>query len=104
MENAIDAVNAATTTTAATPADPTSNMVIMCLMILGVMYFMMIRPNKKRMDEYKKMLDGVKIGAKVICAGGIHGTVKDIAADTVDVEIAENVVIKIAKNSIAKVM
>ena len=104
MENAIDAVNAAATDAAAAPEGGTANMIIMCLMILGIMYFMMIRPNKKRMDEYKKMLDGVKIGAKVICAGGIHGTVKEIGSDTADVEIADKVVIKVAKNSIAKVM
>ena len=100
MENAIDAVNSS----AAAPEGGIANMIITCLIILGVMYFIMIKPNKKRMDEYKKMLDGVKIGAKVVCAGGIYGTVKEIAGDTVDVEIADKVVIKVAKNSIAKVM
>ena len=62
----------------------------------------MIMPNKRRMKEYQKMLDGLKVGNRVLAAG-IYGTIKKIGEKTIDLEIAKGVVIEVSKNSIANV-
>ena len=76
--------------------------VVVTVIIIGILYFFMIRPNKKRMAEYQKMLDSIKIGNRVMAAG-IYGTVKEINEKTVKLEIAKGVVIEVNKNAIASV-
>jgi preprotein translocase subunit YajC len=61
-----------------------------------------VRPSKRRIAEYKKMLDSLKVGNRVLAAG-IYGTIKKIGDTTVDVEIAKGVVVEVSKNAIADV-
>ena len=75
-------------------------MLVYCLVIFGILYFFMIRPNKKRMAEYQKMLDSVKVGDRVLAAG-IYGNVKKINEKTFEIEIAKGVVIEVNKNAVA---
>jgi len=80
----------------------TWSMIIYCLFIMVVMYIFMIRPNKKRMAEYQKMLDSIKVGSRVLVAG-MYGTVKKIDDKTIEVEIAKGVVVTMNKNAVANV-
>ena len=86
----------------AQPQDGMWGMVIYCVVIMAILYFFMIRPNKKRMAEYQKMLDSIKVGNRVLAAG-IYGTVKKVKEKTLDVEIAKGVVVEVNKNAVASV-
>ena len=77
-------------------------MILYCVIIMAILYFFMIRPNKKRMAEYQKMLDSVKVGNRVLAAG-IYGTVKKVNEKTIEMEIAKGVVIEVNKNAIANI-
>ena len=77
-------------------------MIVYCVVIMAILYFFMIRPNKKRMAEYQKMLDSIKIGNRVMAAG-IYGTVKSVNEKTINLEIAKGVVIEVNKNAVASV-
>ena len=77
-------------------------MVIYCAVVLAIIYFLIMRPAKRRMKEYKKMLDSLKVGNRVLAAG-IYGTIKKIGETTIDVEIAKGVVVEVSKNAIANV-
>lgn len=77
-------------------------MIIYCVVIMAILYLFMIRPNKKRMAEYQKMLDSVKVGNRVLAAG-IYGTVKKVNEKTIDMEIAKGVVVEVNKNAIANI-
>ena len=77
-------------------------MVIYCVAVIAIIYLLIVRPSKKRMAEYQKMLDSLKVGNRVIAAG-IYGTIKKIGETTVNVEVAKGVVIEVSKNAIANV-
>ena len=77
-------------------------MILYCIIIMAVLYLFMIRPNKKRMAEYQKMLDSVKVGNRVLAAG-IYGTVKKVNEKTIEMEIAKGVVVEVNKNAIASI-
>lgn len=77
-------------------------MLLYLIVIFGVIYLLIVRPNKKRMAEYQKMLDSMKVGNRVVAAG-IYGTIKKIGDTTIDVEIAKGVVVTVAKNAVASV-
>ena len=72
------------------------------IVVFAIIYFLMVRPNKKRMAEYQKMLDSLKPGNRVMAAG-IYGTIKKVNEKSIDVEIAKGVVVEINKNAVASV-
>ena len=80
----------------------TWTMFLYCLFVFVIFYFFMIRPNKKRMAEYQKMLSSIKVGSRVLAAG-IYGTVKKVNEKSINVEIAKGVVVEINKNAVASV-
>ena len=75
---------------------------IMILAVFAIMYFFMIRPQKKRQKEIEKFRNSLQVGDNVITSGGIHAVVKQIdpANNIVTVEIASGVKIQIEKSCI----
>lgn len=69
------------------------------LMIL-VMYFFMWRPESKRRKELQKFREGLKKGDKVVTAGGIYATVKEIQETTLLIEVDSNVTLRVDKNMV----
>ncbi|MEG1685456.1 MAG: preprotein translocase subunit YajC [Bacteroides sp.] len=73
---------------------------IMMIAVFAIMYFFMIRPQNKKQKEIANFRKSLEVGQKVITAGGVHGKIKDIKDDTVLLEIADSVRIRIDKASI----
>jgi preprotein translocase subunit YajC len=71
------------------------------IMMFLIFYFILIRPQQKKQQEARKMLDDLNEGDNVITLSGIHGTIKKLKDDTVMLQIADNVRIKINRSSIA---
>lgn len=76
------------------------------ILIIGIMYFFMIRPQNKKQKELQKMLDALQKGDKVITIGGIHGTVSSVKKDSnvVTVRVDENTKIEFNRSAIASVV
>lgn len=75
--------------------------ILMMVLIFVVFYFFMIRPQQKRQKEIKKQRENMQVGDKVVTSGGIYGKIREIKEDnTVIIEIAENVRIKVDKSSV----
>lgn len=77
-----------------------SIMWIMMIAIFVIFYFFMIRPQSKKQKEINNFRKTIKVGQHVITSGGIYGEIKEINDNHVVLEIANNVKIKIDKNSI----
>ena len=90
-------------TVPAAPKNDIFGMLVYCAVIFAIIYFLMIAPNKRKMAEYKKMLDTLKIGSKILMSGGIYGVVKKMGDKTLSVEIAKGVVVEIPRNAVANV-
>ena len=71
------------------------------VIIFAIFYFLLIRPQKKKAQEYKKLLESLKPGDKITTAGGIHGVIEKVGNNTVTVKIAANTSIKLNKNSVS---
>lgn len=69
-------------------------------LLLGIFYFVLIRPQQKAMKEHQKLISGLRKGDKVITQGGIYATVIVIDQDVVTVQVDKNVEVKLDKNSI----
>lgn len=72
----------------------------MLILIIVIFYFFMIRPQMKRQKELRKFQDSLSKGDRVLVAGGIFGKVYDVKEESIDVEISNNVRIRVLKNSV----
>lgn len=75
------------------------------ILIFGIMYFLLIRPQQKKMKDLKAMVEALRRGDQVLTAGGIVGKVTKVGEDgMVEVEIAEGVRVKVLKHTISQVL
>jgi len=82
------------------PTDSLISTLIMFALIIGIFYFMILRPQQKRQKERQKMLEAVKKGDKVVTAGGLHGTVAGLDDKTVLLQVADNVKMKFDRSAV----
>ena len=76
--------------------------IIMMVALVAIFYFFMIRPQTKRQKEIRKFRESLKVGDKVVTAGGIYGTVKEVKEGYVLVEVDNNVAIRVDKNMVMR--
>jgi len=74
----------------------------MMVIIFGIMWFFMIRPQQKKQKEIQNFRNNITKGQQIVTAGGIYGTVKDIdeANNILKVEIANGICIQVDKGSV----
>ena len=77
---------------------------IFLVVLMGIMYFIMIRPQQKRMKEHAALLRSLEPGMVVVTNAGIHGAVAEIEDKVVWLEVASEVELKISRGSIAEVI
>ena len=75
------------------------------LLIFAIMYFLLIRPQQKKLKDHQAMVNGLRRGDKVVTAGGIFGkVVKVLDEGEVEVEIADGVKVRMVQSTIAQVI
>jgi len=78
----------------------------MLLLIFGIMYFLLIRPQQKKLKQHAAMLESLRRGDQIITQGGVVGKVVKVKdeANEVEVEIAKGVNVRVVKSTITTVM
>lgn len=75
------------------------------ILIFGIMYFLLIRPQQQKVKEHKKMVESLRRGDQIVTQGGIIGKVVKVKDDTeAEVEVADGVKVRVVRSSIAQVM
>ncbi|MEC7256651.1 MAG: preprotein translocase subunit YajC [Pseudomonadota bacterium] len=75
------------------------------ILIFGIMYFLLIRPQQKKVKQHQAMVEALRRGDKVVTQGGIIGEVVKVKdGGEIEVEIAEGVKVRVIKSTIATVM
>jgi preprotein translocase subunit YajC len=72
------------------------------IVLVGVFWFLIMRPQQRRAREHKQLTTDLKQGDRVVAAGGIVGTVRRVDDDTLSLQVADNVVIKVDRGSVSK--
>jgi len=78
-------------------------MLVPMILTFAIFYFLFFRPQNKKTQEHRKMLENIKKGDRVITSGGIHGRVTSVDDAVTTVEIADKVRIKVSKGSISSI-
>lgn len=74
------------------------------IILFAIFYFLLIRPQQKKAKEQREMIANLKKGLRIVTTGGIYGTIVNLDENTVGLEIAEKVKIKIARGNVAAVI
>jgi len=96
----IDTVFAATPTS----QGPSAIGFLLPIFILVLMYFILIRPQSKKLKEHKEMITTLKIGDEVSTSGGIYGKILKVGESYVLLKISDNVEFKLQKNAVGKIL
>lgn len=78
-------------------------LILMMVLVFGVMWLFMIRPQQKQQKELNKFRSALEKGQKVVTAGGIHGVIREVKPTTVVIQIDKDVTIEIEKSMIMRV-
>jgi preprotein translocase subunit YajC len=73
------------------------------VLIIGIMYFLMIRPQQRRLKEHQAMIAAIRRGDTVVTSGGIIGKVTKADDNELQVEIADGVRIKLVRGTVSEV-
>jgi len=85
---------------AAPSGDAGFTSLIPLILIMVIFYFLLIRPQQKKLKEHKAMVEATKKGDSIITGGGIIGKVADVKDDVLTVEIADGVKVKVRRDTI----
>lgn len=77
---------------------------IFILVLLVLMWFLLIRPQRKRQVEAQRLAGSLAVGQEIVTAGGLYGIVTAVDEDEVRIQIAEGVEVRIAKRAVAGVV
>lgn len=72
-------------------------------MIFVIFYFLLLRPQQKKMKQHQEMLGSIKKGDRIVTTGGLIGTVEGVEEAELSLEVADNVKVKVVKSMVAEV-
>lgn len=82
-------------------AESSGNPLIFFVLVFGVFWFFMIRPQFKKQKQERKFREEMKKGDKVVTTGGLHGKVVDISEKTVKIDVSNGMVLKFEKTCVS---
>lgn len=72
--------------------------------IFVIFYFLLIRPQQKKMKQHKKMLENLTKGDKILTSSGFYAVVVSVGEKSVEIKLAENLKVKILKSSVSEII
>jgi len=75
--------------------------ILFLIAIFALMYFVLIRPQRKRQKEHEHLVSELRRGDKVITAGGIYGVIESTSEDSVVIKVESGMMIRVARSSVA---
>lgn len=74
------------------------------IVMLAVVWFFLIRPRQRQMREQQRQVAGLEVGDEIVTAGGLYGTVRELDDGELRLEVAPDVVVRVARRAVAAVL
>jgi preprotein translocase subunit YajC len=79
-------------------------LILPLLLMFGIFYFLLIRPQQKKAKEHKSMVDALKSGDEIITNGGLFATITAVDEDTLTCKLSENVEVKVQRHAVTAIL
>ena len=73
---------------------------IVILVLFALFWFLLVRPQRRRTHEQTELIDSLEEGDQIVSAGGLYGVIKEVEGETLHVEIADGLVVRMARNAV----
>ena len=77
------------------------SMIIFLVLIFGMFYLLMIRPQRKRQKDHQSLMQELRRGDKVVTSGGIYGVIESTSEDSIVIKVESGTTLRIARSSVA---
>ena len=77
---------------------------VFLVLLIGIFYFMLIRPQKRRVQQHQRLVDSLDVGDEIVTIGGLHGVITTIGDDDLEIEAAPGVKLRFVKSAVARVV
>jgi preprotein translocase subunit YajC len=84
--------------------DAMTGMLLPMILVFGIFYFMMIRPQQRKEKERQKLISELRAGQRILFGGGLIGTVAEVKEHSFMVEVSPKVMIEIARGAVSRVL
>jgi preprotein translocase subunit YajC len=74
---------------------------IVIVVLLALFWIMLVRPQRRRTREQTDLIESLEEGDEIVSAGGLYGVIREIEGETLHVEIADGLVVRMARNAVA---
>lgn len=74
------------------------------ILMFVIFYFLLIRPQQKKSKDHRSMISDLKNGDRIVTSGGIHGRITSIGDDTLTIEIADRVRVKLNRTNVSALL
>lgn len=74
------------------------------ILLVVIFYFMLIRPQKRRVAQHHNLIENLDVGDEIVTIGGLHGTIQSIGDDDLKVEVAPGTTLRFVKSAVARVV
>lgn len=81
---------------------PQQSQLILFAVLIGVFYFLLIRPQQQRVKAHQKLVSELTVGDKVVTIGGIHGTITALKEDTIMLKVADKVIVELSRSAVGR--
>jgi len=78
-----------------------ANLIFLAFLIV-IFYFMLIRPQKRRVEQHRRLISSISVGDEIVTIGGIYGIVGRMGDDDIELEISPGTTIRVVKSAIAR--
>jgi preprotein translocase subunit YajC len=76
-------------------------MIVFLVLMFGMFYFLIIRPQRKRQQEHQTLISSLQAGERVVTIGGIHGTIDSVGEDSLVLKVESGATIRMTRSAIA---
>lgn len=90
-----------TTTSGESNTTSTIYMIVFMVLLFGIFYLLIIRPQSKRQKEHMDLINNLKVGDRIITIGGIYGKIDSVREDSYVIKVESGELIRIAKNAVS---
>ena len=80
------------------------NALIPLALLFLLFWFALIRPQRKRMREQQELIRSLEAGDEIVTAGGLYGVIREVDGEVLQLEIAEGLVVRTARNAVAGIV
>ena len=84
--------------------DGSASSLIFLVLLMAIFYFMLIRPQKRRVSQHKALIDSLDVGDEIVTIGGLYGTISSLGDEDLELQVGAETTLRLVKTAVARVV